>query len=165
MKVMGIDPGVAIMGWSVIEAHSVGRYDVLFGVLRTPAHMPLNRRLVSLYDQLEELFETHKPAVLAVETLFFVKNAKTLAMVAHARGIALLVAGKYQAELCEYAPKQVKMALTGSGAADKRQMQQVLQKMLGHSQPPQPDDAADALAVGLCHLQYARHALRSAVTV
>lgn len=165
MKVLGLDPGVAILGWSLIETHPSGRHEVQMGAIQTPAHLSLNLRLVMLFDQLKEIFELHRPSALAIETLFLVKSAKTLAMVAHARGIALLLAGQYKTEIFEYAPRQVKLALTGYGAADKKQMQNVLQRMLGLSSLPKPDDAADAAAVALCHMQYAQALGKSMVTV
>lgn len=165
MRVLGIDPGIAIMGWSLIEPHPSGEHEVVFGAIETPAHLSLNQRLARLYVELGALIDLYKPDALALETLFFVKNAKTLAMVAHARGVILLAAGLRSLNVFEYAPRQVKLSLTGYGAAGKIQVQQVLQRMLRLTTPPKPDDAADAIAVGLCHVQYAHSLGRSAVTV
>ena len=109
--------------------------------------------------------DRHRPDVLAIETLFFMKNAKTLVQVGHTRGVILLSAGRREIDVFEYAPRQVKMALTGSGAADKKQMQLVVQRTLGLDAVPRPDDAADAVAVALCHLQYARPLGAAASTV
>ena len=102
---------------------------------------------------------------MALETLYFIKNAKTLAQVGHTRGIILLASGQCQASVHEYAPRQIKLALTGFGGADKRQMQLSVQRMLNLSEVPKPDDAADAVAVALCHHQYAQRLGKAAVTV
>jgi crossover junction endodeoxyribonuclease RuvC len=165
MKVLAIDPGLAILGWSLIHLREGGRHDVQFGTIETPAHLPLTKRLTLLYDELTDLCETEKPDHLAIETLFFAKNAKTLAQVGHARGIVLLIAGQFKMDVFEYAPRQIKLALTGYGAADKKQMQERIKLLLGLKEIPKPDDAADAVAVGLCHLQYAQVLGKSAVTV
>ena len=133
--------------------------------METPAHRPLTERLAAIYEGLTDLFQTHKPHALAIETLFFVKNAKTLAQVGHARGVILLAAGQAGASVFEYAPRQIKMALTGFGGAEKRQMQSMVQRMLNLKAIPRPDDAADAVAVALCHAQYAQTMGKSAVTV
>ncbi len=165
MRVLGIDPGLAILGWSVIDVNGDAASLVAFGCVRTPAHVALTKRLCDLHNQLGILFEDHKPAHLALETLFFVKNAKTLAQVGHARGVILLVAGQQNVDVFEYAPRQIKLALTGSGAAEKFQMQSMVQRRLNLKAIPQPDDAADAVAVALCHAQYAQTMGKSAVTV
>ena len=164
MKVLSIDPGLAILGWSLIRTHEDGRHDVQFGTVETPAHLPLNTRLHRLYDELKSLCESERPDHLAIETLYFAKNAKTLAQVGHARGIVLLIASQYRMEVFEYAPRQIKLALTGNGSADKIQMQERIKRLMGLKEIPKPDDAADAVAVGLCHLQYAQVLGKSAVT-
>ncbi|MFN0117921.1 MAG: crossover junction endodeoxyribonuclease RuvC [Elusimicrobiota bacterium] len=165
MKVLGIDPGIAILGWSILEKNGNRIQCLDFGVLESAAHTPLTERLCIIYNDLKELLEEHRPDVIALETLFFVKNAKTLALVGHARGVILLLAGQYKCEVQEYAPKQIKMALTGSGAAEKRQMQLMVQRMLNLKSIPQPDDAADAVAVGLCHLQFSRVNTKVSATI
>ena len=165
MKVLAIDPGLAILGWSLIETSANGRHDIQFGCIETISQWPLTKRLNQIYDELKEICESHRPDQLALETLYFAKNAKTLAQVGHARGIVLLLAGQFKMEVFEYAPRQVKLALTGSGSADKKQMQTRIQRLLNLESPPTPDDAADAVAVGLCHLQYAQVMGKSAVTV
>ena len=164
-RVLGIDPGLAILGWSVIDVNGTSASLVAFGCVRTAAHTALTKRLCDVHEQLSSLFEEHKPSQLALETLFFVKNAKTLAQVGHARGVILLVAGQQNADVFEYAPRQIKMALTGSGAAEKFQMQSMVQRLLKLKEIPQPDDAADAVAVALCHAQYAQTMGKSTVTV
>ena len=164
-RVLGVDPGLAILGWSVIDVVGSKSTLVEYGCLRTAAHVPLTKRLCDLHGQLSELCGRLKPAQLALETLFFVKNAKTLAQVGHARGVILLVAGQFDLDVFEYAPRQIKMALTGYGAAEKFQMQHMVQRLLNLKEVPQPDDAADAVAVALCHAQYAQSLGKSAVTV
>jgi crossover junction endodeoxyribonuclease RuvC len=165
MRVLGIDPGLAILGWSVMDVRGANSSLVGYGCLRTPAETSLTKRLCDLHNQLTALFLQHQPTHLALETLFFVKNAKTLAQVGHARGVILLVAGQHEVDVFEYAPRQIKMALTGYGAAEKFQMQCMVQRLLNLQEVPQPDDAADAVAVALCHAQYAQSLGKSTVTV
>ena len=165
MKILGVDPGLAILGWSVIDVSPVGARCLAFGALETRAHIPLTKRLTQIYDGLNALLESHAPQALALETLFFAKNAKTLAQVGHTRGVILLAAGQAGLEIFEYAPRQIKMALTGYGGADKKQMQSMVQRMLQLKEIPTPDDAADAVAVALCHAQYSHSMGKSAVTV
>ncbi len=160
MRIMGIDPGLARLGWGVLEGQSI-RY----GCLETKAHTSLSDRLVIVFNELTDLIKTHTPKVLALETLFFAKNAKTLAQVGHARGVILLVAAQAKVPVFEYAPTQIKLALTGSGAAEKTQMQMMTKRLLNLAELPQPDDAADAIAVALCHAQYSQALGKSAVTV
>lgn len=165
MRILGIDPGMAILGWGVVE-HTPSRSALVeCGTIQTAAHQPLTKRLEKIYLDLQNLFERHRPAAVAIETLFFVKNAKTLAQVGHTRGVILLAAGQANVEVFEYAPRQIKMALTGFGGAEKRQMQIMVQRLLGLNDIPKPDDAADAVAVALCHTQYAQSMGKSAMTV
>jgi crossover junction endodeoxyribonuclease RuvC len=165
MKILGIDPGLALLGWSIIDRNSATTGSARYGCIETKAHTPLTTRLTIIYKELQELVAMHKPDAVAIETLWFVKNAKTLAQVGHTRGVVLLVAGQANIQVFEYAPRQIKMALTGFGGAEKRQMQMMVQRMLNLQSIPQPDDAADAVAVALCHLQYAQAMGKSAVTV
>jgi crossover junction endodeoxyribonuclease RuvC len=157
---MGIDPGLARLGWSVLEGQSVH-----YGCLETKAHTSLSDRLLILFNELTDLIRTHRPSALALETLFFAKNAKTLAQVGHSRGVILLVTAQAKVPVFEYAPRQIKMALTGSGAAEKPQMQMMTKRLLNLAEIPQPDDAADAIAVALCHAQYSQALGKTAVTV
>ena len=165
MRILGIDPGMAILGWSVIDNVRPQPKLAAYGCLTTAAHQPLTRRLTQIYAELNELVERYQPTTVAIETLFFVKNAKTLAQVGHTRGVILLVAGQAKLEVFEYAPRQIKMALTGFGGAEKIQIQRMVQRLLGLESIPRPDDAADAVAVALCHSQYAQPLGKSAVTV
>ncbi|MCB4756221.1 MAG: crossover junction endodeoxyribonuclease RuvC [Elusimicrobia bacterium] len=165
MRILGIDPGLATTGWCLLDTDVNPSSLLQFGCILTEPHQPMTKRLADIYGELQELFETYRPEVVALETLFFVKNAKTLAQVGHTRGVILLAAGQAGVEVFEYAPRQIKMALTGFGGADKRQMQLMIQRLLNLSSVPQPDDAADAVAVALCHAQYAQAMGKSAVTV
>jgi crossover junction endodeoxyribonuclease RuvC len=156
MKILGIDPGVAILGWSVLERAAGESSLKSYGCIRTEAGLPLTTRLLQIFDDLQTLIRRHEPDEVAIEALLFAKNAKALAHVGHTRGVILLAAGRAKLPIFEYAPRQVKLALTGSGAADKRQMQSMVQRRLQLDTLPTPDDAADAVAVALCHSQYAQ---------
>lgn len=121
------------------------------GVIRTPAHQAIELRLETIYDEVCELIDMHKPDEVAVEQLFFARNVTTAMAVSHARGVVLLAATKAKIEVSEYTPLQIKQAITGYGRAEKRQIQLMVQTMLGLQEIPRPDDAADALAVAICH--------------
>ena len=165
MKVLGIDPGMALLGWGVIETTSSQPKLVDYGCIETASHQPLTERLLQIFRKVKGLLSKYRPSALALETLFFVKNAKTLAQVGHSRGVILLAAGRAKVDVFEYAPRQIKMALTGYGGAEKRQMQIMIQRLLNLPEIPRPDDAADAVAVALCHAQYSPSMRRSALTV
>lgn len=165
MKILGIDPGLAILGWSVVDVSGPAPRLLDYGCIRTAEKQPLTKRLTQIFSDLNALIEEFEPVEMAIETLFFLKNAKALAQVGHTRGIILLAAGHAKIDVFEYAPRQVKMALTGFGGADKKQMQAMVQRVLSLKSLPTPDDAADAVAIALCHGQYARSAARSVVTV
>ena len=154
MTILGIDPGLATMGFGVIEAVH-GNFSVVdYGVVTTPKELTLPNRLVQLEDGVRELVETFKPQSVAIEELFFSKNITTGIAVAEARGVILLTAVKVLGEeVYEYTPNQIKQAITGYGGADKIQMQHMVQALLRLKSVPRPDDAADALAVALCHAQ------------
>ena len=153
MKILGIDPGYAIVGFGVIE-YANGRFTPLdCGVLTTPQEMPFPKRLKSLYDNLTFLISEKKPDVLSIETLFFNTNVTTAIAVGHARGVLILAAENAGIPVFEYTPLQIKQAITGYGRADKIQMQQMVKMLLGLAAVPKPDDAADALAVAICHGQ------------
>jgi crossover junction endodeoxyribonuclease RuvC len=146
MRTIGIDPGTARMGWGVVDEQGNQIRLVEFGVLTTPAGMPQHERLRILYDGLGEILGRHKPDQAAIEELFFGKNVNTAITVGQARGVALLALHQSGAAIHEYKPLAVKQALTGYGGADKRQMQEMVRITLGL-----PDDAADALAIAICH--------------
>ena len=157
MIILGIDPGLATMGYGVISAVH-GNFSVIdYGVVTTPKELTLPQRLAQLEEGVKELVETFKPQNIAIEELFFSKNITTGIPVAEARGVILLTAVKSLGdEVYEYTPNQIKMAITGYGGADKIQMQHMVQALLRLKKVPRPDDAADALAVALCHAQTSR---------
>lgn len=159
MLVLGIDPGSARMGFGLVHEAEDGNFQAeRYGVFETPAHEPLNKRLLLLYEALCRLIgETH-PQSAAVESLFFKNNAKTAVAVGEARGVALLVLAQSEVPVYEYSPPQVKQVITGYGGAQKHQVQEMTRLLLGLPEIPRPDDAADALAVAYCHLQYQRFA-------
>ena len=154
---MGIDPGLATMGYGVINAVK-GNYSVIdYGAVVTPKDCTLPQRLKQLEEGVQELIETFKPDNIAIEELFFSKNVTTGIAVSEARGVILLTAVKGLGdEVYEYTPNQIKQAVTGYGGADKMQMQHMVQALLRLKSVPRPDDAADALAVAICHAQTSR---------
>ncbi len=156
MRVLGLDPGLALTGYGIVEPHPRGGYRALtYGVVRTPARAPLPERLVRLYDAVRRLIATYQPDAAAVERLFAQRNVRSVMSVGQARGVVLLALGQAGVPVAEYTPTQVKAALTGYGAAQKAQMQRMVQLLLGLAEEPRPDDAADALAVALCHIHHA----------
>ena len=151
MRTLGIDPGTAIMGWGVVDETGGSISLVDFGALTTPAGMPQPERLLILYDGLTALIRQHAPNEAAIEELFFGKNVNTALTVGQARGVALLALTQAGLSIGEYKPLIVKQALTGYGSADKKQMQEMVRITLGLAKIPRPDDAADALAIAICH--------------
>lgn len=154
-RVLGIDPGTAIVGWGMVEGAGQDLRLLEYGVLRTPAHMPLPERLLILYDGIRDLIATHQPQGVGVEQLFFARNVTTALPVAHARGVILLALHQAGIPLREFTPMEIKQAVTGYGRADKQQMQQMVRLLLGLDKIPRPDDAADAVAVAICYHQTA----------
>ena len=153
MIILGIDPGLAIVGYGVIESVK-GRVRMIdYGVIKTPAGMRTPLRLQMIHKGMLTLFERFKPDEIAVEELFFSNNKTTGINVAEARGVILMTAINYCDKLFEYTPNQIKQAITGWGGADKRQMQEVVKQTLRLEKIPKPDDAADALAVAITHAQ------------
>ena len=151
MIVLGIDPGVATIGFGVIRAERQKNTLIQYGVITTPPGIPLSNRLLQISNDMEELIRTFHPDEMAVEELFFTKNITTGIAVAHGRGVILLAAEKLGVPIFEYSPSQVKQAVVGYGKAEKRQVMDMTRRLLGLAAPPKPDDAADAVAVALCH--------------
>ena len=151
MIVLGIDPGVATIGFGVVRAERQKNTLVQYGVITTPPGIPLSSRLLQISDDMEELIRTFHPDEMAVEELFFTKNITTGIAVAHGRGVILLSAERLGVPVFEYTPMQVKQAVAGYGGADKRQVMLMTQRLLNMKQVPRPDDAADALALAICH--------------
>jgi crossover junction endodeoxyribonuclease RuvC len=151
MLVLGIDPGIAITGYGLVTDTGQGLSAVEYGVIETTAGQPLCERLLRLDTQLRALIGTYQPDVMAVEELFFSANVRTAMAVGQARGVILLAAARAGLEVFEYTPLQVKQAVSGYGRADKHQVQEIIRLLLQLDSMPHPDDAADALAVAICH--------------
>ena len=151
MKILGIDPGYAIVGYGVVDFTS-GRYRSLeHGAIITEAGEDFNKRLEVIYDNLCRIIEINKPDCMSIEKLYFQNNQKTAINVAEARGVCLLAAQKAGIKIYEYTPLQVKCALTGYGKAEKYQVMEMTKRLLSLKETPKPDDTADALALALCH--------------
>jgi crossover junction endodeoxyribonuclease RuvC len=157
MLAIGIDPGTAITGYGVVRELEDGSLKVVdYGVIQTSAEHAMPDRLVQLYQQLKQIVDLHSPQSGAVEKLFFARNVRTALSVGQARGIALLALAESGVSIAEYSPNEIKQAVVGYGGAEKIQVQMMVQALLDLEQVPQPDDAADALAVAICHLHSAR---------
>jgi crossover junction endodeoxyribonuclease RuvC len=153
MLVIGIDPGTAITGYGLVEDNDDGSLTVRdFGVILTPSKLSMPERLLELYRKLHAILLLHRPDSGAVEKLFFQRNVRTALSVGQARGVTLLALAEVGINIVEYTPLEVKQAVVGYGGADKNQVQQMVRALLGLHEVPQPDDAADALAVAICHL-------------
>ncbi|MEX0668538.1 MAG: crossover junction endodeoxyribonuclease RuvC [Candidatus Saccharimonadales bacterium] len=152
-KIFGIDPGTAITGFGVIGVDA-GKFSFIdAGVIRTPAKQALELRLETIYADLSQLIKEHNPDFIAIEQIYFANNVKTAISVAQARGVAMLAAVHGGGEVVEYTPLQIKQAITGYGRAEKKQMQDMVKILLGMNEISKPDDAADALAIAICHGQ------------
>ena len=151
MIILGIDPGLATLGYGVIEADSVKRRLIQFGTLTTPAGQPMPQRLRAIFQGMNQLMDIYQPDDVAFEELFFSKNITTGMAVSAARGVALVAVVQRTDNLYEYTPMQIKQAVTGYGGADKHQVQQMVKMLLNMKDIARPDDAADALAVALTH--------------
>lgn len=151
MIIFGIDPGIAIVGYGVIE-YTGNKFRVIdYGAILTESSKTFPERLKEIYKKLNELLEKHKPDAVAIEELFFNKNVKTAITVGQARGVQVLAAVNKGIELYEYTPLQVKQGVVGYGRAEKRQVQEMIKLILNLNSIPKPDDVADALAVAVCH--------------
>lgn len=149
MIILGIDPGYAIVGYGVLDTN--GMKPIAYGVIRTEAGIPIEDRLSEIYDNMMELLQTFKPDHVAIEKLYFNTNEKTAINVSQARGVIILACVKCGVKLHEYTPLQVKMSVVGYGRAEKQQIMDMTKRLLGLKEIPRPDDAADALAIALCH--------------
>lgn len=152
MLVIGIDPGTATTGYGLVRELDSGLEVVDFGVIQTPAGMPLQLRLLQLYRELKDVLLLHRPESGAVEKLFFRKNFTNAIAVGQGRGVAMLALAEFDLPVTEYTPMEVKQAVAGWGGADKLQVQEMVRTLLQLEAIPRPDDAADALAVAICHL-------------
>lgn len=153
MAVIGFDPGSAITGYGIIEERTDHSLKVIdYGVLRTGPELPLPERLKSIYEQVNQILNLHHPESGAVENLYFQKNVRTAFTVGQARGVLLLALAQADISVAEYNPVEIKQAVAGYGRAEKGQVQQMVKMLLGLEKIPRPDDAADALAVAICHI-------------
>jgi crossover junction endodeoxyribonuclease RuvC len=158
MLALGIDPGIATTGYGLVRLEPDGSLlAVMHGVITTPKNTPAPERLVMLYQQLTDLLQEHHPDTAAVEKLFFQRNVSTAISVGQARGVTLLALAQAGLEVFEYTPNEIKQAVAGYGSAGKRQMQEMVRVLLELDSIPKPDDAADALAVAITHLNTNRY--------
>lgn len=151
MRIIGIDPGYAIVGYGIVDYNSNHFSVVDYGAVTTKAHTPFDRRLSSIYDGLTQLISTYKPDAMSIEKLFFNTNTTTAIDVAQARGVIVLAASQGGIDIAEYTPLQVKQSVVGYGRAEKKQVQEMTRLMLNLKTVPKPDDTADALALAICH--------------
>ncbi len=157
MRIMGVDPGLATTGYGIIEKEASDYYPVTYACIRTPAGRDLGSRLLDIYQKVAAVIEEHRPHELAVEDIFFNTNAKSAFLVGQARGVILLAAAHTGVPVYTYTPLQVKQGVVGYGRAEKRQVQEMIRIILKLKEKPRPDDAADALAIALCHGNFGRY--------
>ena len=158
MIILGVDPGTAITGYGLLKSDGDDLQVIDYGAITTPADWLMPRRLQHIYAELSSLIARRQPTDAVVEKLFFSKNVRTALSVGQARGVALLAAAQANLTIHEYTPLQIKQAVVGYGRADKNQIQQMVKMLLQLDSIPQPDDAADALAIAICHAHSARYA-------
>ncbi|HBU70095.1 MAG TPA: crossover junction endodeoxyribonuclease RuvC [Elusimicrobia bacterium] len=153
MITLGVDPGLSLTGWGVVNRAANGSLALIeYGCIKTKPDRPLADRLEIINSSLCEIIAKHAPQEMAIEELFFSKEARTVAAVCQARGVILLAAAKAKIPVIEYNPRHVKISMTGYGSADKNQIQQMVKAFLKLKEIPKPDDAADAVAIAICHL-------------
>lgn len=153
VRILGIDPGTGMMGWGIIEKRDANIVPLKYGCIKTAANSERSERLLHIFNSLSDIIKKDQPDSVAIEELFFFKNQKTIISVAEARGVAIVVAKIFNLPVYEYTPLQVKQALTGYGRADKKQIQEMVKITCKLKECPKPDDAADALAIAICHGQ------------
>ena len=151
MVILGIDPGYAIVGYGVIDYRNNHFSVIDYGAILTDAKMPYNERLEKIYDDLTGIIEKYNPEAMAIEKVFYNSNAKTVIDVSQARGVIMLAAQKKKLPAYEYTPLQVKQSVVGYGRAEKKQIQEMIRRILALEKVPKPDDTADALAMAVCH--------------
>lgn len=156
MRILGIDPGIATMGYGVIDKIGNSLKHITHGVITTKKDLTLSERIFQLYTELTQIIKDYEPNTMAVEELFFSKNTKTAIAVAQARGCILLVGEQFSLKPAPYNPLQIKSSICGYGKAEKKQVQYMVHKLLNLEKIPRPDDAADALGIAICHAHYAK---------
>ena len=159
MRILGIDPGLAIVGWAVIDSNRGKLTPVAYGAITTPAHTDIEARLLVIKSDLEEIIKRYEPDEMAIEELFFNTNITTGIAVAEARGVILCTAHACGVKISEYTPLQVKQAVVGYGKAEKQQVIAMVTSILKLKSPPKPDDTADAVAIAICHSHSAASAM------
>jgi crossover junction endodeoxyribonuclease RuvC len=155
LVILGIDPGLSTCGYGIIEISDNFLQCHKFGCIHTKKNPDTSDRLKKIFDDLTEVIQIYNPHICAIEDIFYHENVNTAIIMGHARGVAMLAAKQAEIEIFEYAPREIKMSITGNGAASKQQIQSMVQNLLSLEKPPTPYDASDALAVALCH--YHRH--------
>ena len=153
MIILGIDPGLATTGYGVLTGSEAHMQPVAYGSIITPPDWSMATRLEAIYKQVSEIIDQYHPSEIGVEELFFSRNVSTALLVGQARGVILLAAQQKGLKIMEYKPMEIKLAVTGYGRAEKKQVQQMVKILLGLAEIPKPDDTADALAIAICHLQ------------
>ena len=151
VRILGIDPGYATLGWGIIEQKASSFYPIAYGAILTESGELMEKRLQIIYNTLCDIIDEYKPEGMSVEELFFNTNSKTAILVSQARGVIILAAAEKNIPFYEYTPLQIKQALVGYGRADKNQVQQMVKRILSLDTIPKPDDTADALAAAVCH--------------
>lgn len=151
VRILGIDPGYATLGWGIIEQKANSFNTIAYGAILTKSEVPMEKRLQIIYNSLCNLLDEYKPDGMSVEEIFFNTNSKTAILVSQARGVIILAGAEKNVKLYEYTPLQIKQALVGYGRADKNQVQQMVKRILSLDTIPKPDDTADALAAAICH--------------
>lgn len=151
MTIMGLDPGVARVGWAIIHVHGNDIHSLAYGCIETQKGKLLEMRLKEIYGSVTRLMKKYKPETVVIEELFFSTNAKTAMSVGQARGVVLLAAADCRTQVASYSPSTIKQTITGSGNADKKQVERMVTLTLHLKEPPKPDDTADALAIAMTH--------------
>jgi len=152
MRILGVDPGLVVLGYGIVESIRSGPHSLNYGHLRLSSKESFPVRLKKIYDEICQVIEEYRPDHVAIESLYYAENAKVAIKMGHARGVAILAAANHQIPTAEYSPREIKQSVVGNGAASKQQVQRMLQQLLSLKQLPHPLDASDALAVALCHL-------------
>ena len=161
MRIIGIDPGIAITGFGIIEIIKNKPHVISYGAITTPSNLKASERLLMINSNMETILTNYKPTICGIEKLFFSKNVKTAMQVSEARGVILCNLEKFKIPYYEYSPTQIKLAIIGNGQAEKKQIQFMTKELLNLEKIPKPDDTADALAIAICH--HHSHSLRSLV--
>lgn len=152
MRILGVDPGIVVLGYGIVEARRNGAHSIHYGHLRLSSKESFPVRLKKIYDEVSRVIVEYRPDQVAIESLYYAENAKVAIKMGHARGVAILAAANHEIPTAEYSPREIKQSVVGNGAASKQQVQRMMQQLLTLERLPEPLDASDALAVALCHL-------------